>query len=79
MCLAQGEGVGDGDHAGENAHDDAADVGVLLLFLLENLIDEAVRYEVSGILRLVAKAENGFVALAAIAGFWLCQFFVFPG
>lgn len=34
---------------------------VLLLFLLENLIDEAVRYEVSGILRLVAKAENGFV------------------
>ena len=32
-----------------------------MLFLLENLIDEAVRYEVSGILRLVAKAENGFV------------------
>ena len=34
---------------------------VLLLFLLENLIDEAVRYEASGTLRLEAKEENGFV------------------
>ena len=34
---------------------------VLLLFLLENLIDEAVRYEASGTLRLEAKEEDGFV------------------
>lgn len=36
---------------------------VLLLFLLENLIDEAARYEVSGTLRLEAKAENGFMRM----------------
>lgn len=36
---------------------------VLLLFLLENLIDEAVRYETSGTLHLEAKAEDGFVRM----------------
>lgn len=34
---------------------------VLLLFLLENLMDEALREEASGTLRLEAKEEDGFV------------------